>query len=188
MTEIPRIFFRCIVLCCILVFGCQQPENSDNKDNTKQPSTVQQSGADGLNKEIISVQATENQQNSGDLELKMHSFDLSRDFKFTESLCHFTKENAIKDVESDSLMLAVGIGFTGLTDSNKSRIERFQKDYLVEFQYIGCVRMCDPSEEDLSAYNKVVLDHLVERYGEVVMIDYNWIWEKDEAKIEHSIY
>lgn len=90
----------------------------------------------------------------------------------------YTIENAVTDIESDSLKIVIRGGFTGFGDIDKYRSTVFEQKYNVKLRYVGCLVYYDTKNEDIDGYNSKIFEHLVNKYGEIVKMDYENIWNK----------
>ena len=48
----------------------------------------------------------------------------------------------------------------------------------MKLRYVGCLVYYDTKNEDIDGYNSKIFEYLVSKYGEIVKMDYDNIWNK----------
>ncbi len=90
--------------------------------------------------------------------------------------CPYNIKSAEKDIQKDSMAIIIHGGFLGFGDMDGTRVCEFQEKYNVEFVYVGCNILWDPSTEDTYGYNEVVFNYLAETCSPSVKEEYRKIW------------
>lgn len=93
--------------------------------------------------------------------------------------CPYTIKTAKENIEKDSIVLVIEGGLTGFPKMDEHQLYYFSSKYNLAFDYVGCVKHWDNSNEDINGYNQVIMNYLKTKYGEKVTIEYNKIFVRD---------
>lgn len=97
---------------------------------------------------------------------------------FTDA-CPYTIEKAKRAIKQNSLTYVISIVFLGGSNLNSDMCKYFEAMYNVRFDYLGCTRTWDITNEDVKGYNQEIMDHLIKIHGERVKEDLKLIYVKN---------
>ncbi len=92
--------------------------------------------------------------------------------------CPYTVEKAKEAIVKDKLRIIVRTDFTGAWETEVDKTNDFLKKYNLVISYVGCVRSWNIEEEDISGFNKEIIDFLCLKYGLKVRIEYNDLFQE----------
>lgn len=95
----------------------------------------------------------------------------------------YTLAKAKENIEKDSISIIIFCGFIGCPNFDIYKTIEFQDKYDVRFSYLGCVRYWSTTNEDTNGFNEITWDHLVKKYGNQIVDDFNSL-EIEEVRIE----